>query len=299
MIEDVKSFERIIREIIKENCSFGNQLLYDICVDKKEQQWGNFGVLADKIWLIGRSYAASPERRYTYKSECKDKDRTNDNVGDGTGEYFESVAKYILNTAKNTPRTINILNNGYLFDFSNSDCETLFIGINSVLKFNKLIVNASANYDGIEFANKVNYRNQVSFCSKFLHFHFPETIFIIDSFSKKGASYLFSKGTRTSAVVKHSNGEVKISNAKKGEPKGAINLLLDYQAYVSNYKMFKKEFVKKLEELKLDSHGIEYAKHCLRAYKIACLFKMFSEDELPSCSYPRIVDTLLLKIQSI
>ena len=41
--------------------SFGNQILYDMC---KSGNMLNPEELADEIWLIGRSYAASPERRF-------------------------------------------------------------------------------------------------------------------------------------------------------------------------------------------------------------------------------------------
>ena len=297
MIQKTETFISIIKNIALEKCSFGNQLLYDMCVAKTEQQWDDNNILADKIWLIGRSYAASPERRYTYKSECSKEQKKNDNAGDGTGEYFKRIAENVLNNAANANNTIYILKNNYSFDFSARDCEMLFTGINGVLQFNKLIVSASKNYDGDEFANKVNYKNQISFCSKFLHFHFPDTIFIIDSFSKMGASYLFSKRTRTNAEIKWHNDRVRILN--EATPKGATNMLLEYQPYIANNKNFENAFTKKLKESKLDSHGIEYAEHCLRAYKTACLFKMYLGKNVPSCSYPRIVDTLLLKIKSI
>ena len=297
MIQKTETFISIIKNIALEKCSFGNQLLYDMCVEKTEQQWDDNNILADKIWLIGRSYAASPERRYTYKSECSNEEKKNDNAGDGTGEYFKRIAENILNNAVNANNTINILKNNYSFDFSARDCAILFSGINGVLQFNKLIVSASKYYDGDEFANKVNYKNQISFCSKFLHFHFPHTVFIIDSFSKMGASYLFSKGTRTNAEIKWQTERVSIFN--ESFPKGATSILLEYEPYIANNKNFEKEFTKKLKEAKLDSHGIEYAEHCLRAYKTACLFKMHLGKNVPSCSYPRIVDTLLLKIKSI
>ena len=297
MLHKTEKFVSIIKNIALEKCSFGNQLLYDMCVEKIGQQWDDYYILADKIWLIGRSYAASPERRYTYKSECSDEEKKNDNAGDGTGEYFKKIAENILKNVAKANNTITILENNYYFDFSDRDCEILFTGINGVLQFNKLIVSASKNYDGDDFTNKVNYKNQISFCSKFLHFHFPDTIFIIDSLSKMGASYMFSKGTRTNAEIKWQTDRVSILN--ESSPKGATNILFEYEPYIANNKNFEKEFTKKLKESKLDLHGIEYAQHCLRAYKTACLFKMYLGKNVPSCSYPRIVDTLLLKIKSI
>ena len=44
-----------INEIIVNEVSFGNELLYGMCADKEGQQWGNASRLADKLWLIGRA----------------------------------------------------------------------------------------------------------------------------------------------------------------------------------------------------------------------------------------------------
>ena len=41
--------------------SFGDKILYDMCQDKPTHKEKD--IVAGKIWLIGRSYSASPERR--------------------------------------------------------------------------------------------------------------------------------------------------------------------------------------------------------------------------------------------
>lgn len=77
--------------------SFGNQILYDMC-DPNKNPWGDAARLADKIWLIGRSYAASPERRYYRKKDKSgaDEGRTEPETrGDGTGKYFQETAEIL------------------------------------------------------------------------------------------------------------------------------------------------------------------------------------------------------------
>src|SRR5699024_7272696 len=71
-MDNIKSVENALSGLLlgfhihNQKNSFGNQILYDMC-DPNKNPWGDAARLADKIWLIGRSYAASPERRYYRK----------------------------------------------------------------------------------------------------------------------------------------------------------------------------------------------------------------------------------------
>ena len=52
------------------NSSFGNEMLYHMCSDENTDL-NNPGHLSDMMWLIGRAYAASPERRtYGYEKNA-------------------------------------------------------------------------------------------------------------------------------------------------------------------------------------------------------------------------------------
>lgn len=98
----IKQLADKINELIANEVSFGNKLLYAMCVDKEGQEWGNVSRLADKLWLIGRAYTASPERRFTTKEK-----QPNDYHGDGTGLFFEKVANNIIRAE--SYKNINIL----------------------------------------------------------------------------------------------------------------------------------------------------------------------------------------------
>lgn len=270
---------KIIDYIASEEYSFGNKLLYGICRDIDGQKWDDPKILADKIWLIGRSYAASPERRIS-------KDKV-EKTGDGTGDYFREVAKDIYNNYSVQNEIVNKLNGNYKFDFSDSDIDLLICTIKSVEKFNDAVKKANIKYDEY-LREESSYKNQISFCSKFLHFHFPDTIFIFDSFSQAAASYLLSRKMNfNEKVIRIQNEYVTISNDEIKEllkecTESSIDLKLD-----GDYK-----------QAELSEPIKEYANHCIRAYKIACIFKNCLGDKTNKTSYPRMVDTLLLNIKN-
>lgn len=271
---------KIIDSIASEEYSFGNKLLYDMCKDIDGQKWDDPKILADKIWLVGRSYAASPERRISKGDVPK--------VGDGTGEYFNEVAKDIHNNFIVQNEIINKLNGNYKFDFSDSDIALLIRTIKSVEKFNDAVKEANIKYDEYR-VEESNYKNQISFCSKFLHFHFPNTFFIFDSFSKTATSYLFPKRTPLNKKV------IKIQDEYVAISKDEIEELLKECAESITVSKFESDLYNQeafLGPIK------EYANHCVRAYKIACIFKKRLGDKSNKTSYPRMVDTLLLNIKN-
>lgn len=299
MIDNKEKFTEIVNAIANEKHSFGNQLLYDMCDPKKlGQEWDRPETLADKIWLIGRAYAASPERRYTFnndeKTESKESGQSkkikviNPKAGDGTGGFFNEIADYIIKKHKIFDQ-INLLEQSYNFDFSKNDHDILECCINKVSEFNDAVVKASKEYDE-EFATDMKYKNQISFCSKFLHFHFPNTVFIIDGFSKTGANLLVSKGSRTNATLKCGDGHVTIDN--KNKPKGILEFLSEND---SEYETF----CEQIKESNWETPQVkEYALHCLNAYKTAYIVKKILGDKTLETSYPRVVDTLFLKVKS-
>ena len=130
------SIDNELKNVILDNLanSFGNQTLYDMC---KSGSMLNPEELADEIWLIGRSYAASPERRF-YK-RCG-----NLTPGRGTGDYFNHIGSYLtsLPTFQNLVskiKTISPLN----FDCGTKDFSTLCRSVQCVEELNELIKAAS------------------------------------------------------------------------------------------------------------------------------------------------------------
>lgn len=87
--------EGIIEEFFKEDCDIGNKTLYELC--EKYPLYDNppcVDALSGQIWLIGRSYAASPERRH-YK--WTEEDNNPRQGGNGLDTFFKSLAQELLN----------------------------------------------------------------------------------------------------------------------------------------------------------------------------------------------------------
>lgn len=99
---------------------FGNDLLYSFCYDQRlrpqssQQQHANEksdvkadrpteqeAAFADQMWLIGRGYAASPQR-YSYKNKIKKP--SEDHLGaEGYESYFSDIARTLLRWQRKAP----------------------------------------------------------------------------------------------------------------------------------------------------------------------------------------------------
>jgi serine/threonine protein kinase len=122
--------------------SLGNSILYDLC--KRYPKHETEEQIIAKIWLIGRSYAASIERR-----KQKD-DKKNEDF------YVNDVALKILNS--NIDQWIK-------------ECLTKN-SIQVYLETHKRVTDLYYDISGLE---------KRSLASKYLHFHLPEKFFIYDS----------------------------------------------------------------------------------------------------------------------
>ncbi len=294
--------------------SFGNHILYNMCSDVKTDI-SNPDHLGDMIWLIGRAYAASPERRtYGYEKDKNGnlKKSTDDkwiplwkatNADDGKGGYFTKIAKYITESPKfNEFKKIvdNIKNATYIFDGSDNDIAMICNGIYAVYLYNQLIREASEDFDGLNdetnpnavIAKKANARckNQISFCSKFIHFCCPNIVFIIDQYSLDGGKKLIPQ-KRLSYKPKFE----KLSNTF--EELDFVNLLSEYKKKLVAVKRmladqknisFLAESIPKEDE-KISS----YIEHCVRAY---CISQYLHNQQIENVT-PRLIDDLFLRIK--
>ena len=255
--------------------SFGNQTLYDMC-DKGDLTKAS--ELADEIWLIGRSYAASPERRF--RNPPKGITR-----GRGTGDYFEHIAKYIVSH----PDYITIISKiksltPLKFDCSPSDFSNLCISVQCVEEFNELIKEASKDYDKT-YHKKLSfslttYVNQISFCSKFLHFQMPINFFIFDHFTAEGAKQLFSTPCR------------KKCNLDTEE----INSIIR-KAFSNKFK----NVFKNVTPCSITSNDIlDYKLHVQRSYALGVILKkiekQYSITKPPLVTYPRLTDIIFQQV---
>lgn len=124
----------------------GNEILYQLCKDHPGHKSPE--VITAKIWLIGRAYAASIERRKT-------KDEQNDN-------FYESRVIPIIQASSL---------DGHLKRISRFSRITRQ-NIPAILETHKYLTDIFSKISGIE---------KRSLSSKYLHFHFPELFFLYDS----------------------------------------------------------------------------------------------------------------------
>lgn len=202
-----------VTDLLTAGASFGNETLYGMCrnADLREPRH-----LADLIWIIGRAYAASPERRtYGFERDENGKILTNGSKrvhlakakssADGKGDYFFAIAEYITGHESFDKlfniiaeiRDLSLTFTSPIFTEAESgkvysdDIKLLAKGVAAVYLFNNLIRRASEDFDGVtprsaEWEKGARCKNQISFCSKFLHFHCRNTVYIIDQYSLIG-----------------------------------------------------------------------------------------------------------------
>lgn len=278
----IKQLADKINEIIVNEVSFGNELLYGMCADKEGQQWGNASRLADKLWLIGRAYTASPERRFTTKEK-----QPNDYHGDGTRLFFEKVASNIIRAEsyKNIISSVQRLKK-LQFDGTEKDFTQLYDGILCVKKFNTLLKVALQQFDTSRSANhkEEEYKNHISFCSKFLHFHAPHNIFILDYFTEEGAKTLVGPCRRQLWVLK----DIPLNTEVCKLFSEMFEKLLNYKPIdelASDIQVDKeKELVKR------------YYLHSMREYAIGCFIREHVKFN-PEVNMPRLVDSVCQQVR--
>lgn len=125
----------------------GNKILYQLCSshpkhDKDEE-------IIAKVWLIGRAYSVALERN-------KKKDReTNDTF------YIKDVVAV----------------------FRNSDLDDKIAELKSVDELNSDNIKKSLEIHAflVKCISSITEQSNRSFCSKYLHFHFPNLFYIYDS----------------------------------------------------------------------------------------------------------------------
>lgn len=179
--------EEIIKESFKADCDIGNKTLYALC--KKYPLYGNHSedALSGQIWLIGRSYAASPERRH-YKKDKKPIKPELHQSGNGLDTFFKSLAQELLNDSEFKEIIHFIKDNRkkhYYFKYSKKDIELLLQVGNIVNSFNDVLKKAIKRVDNEELKNypDAEINDFPSFSSKYMHFQLKNIVFIKDSIS--------------------------------------------------------------------------------------------------------------------
>lgn len=140
--------------------TLGNSVLYKLCEDHPRHT--NEEDIVSKIWLIGRTYAASIERRKNTNQDSIPNDEFYKNI----------VANKILRA--NVDEYLNKLPKG-------NNKNTNLDNLEDIL---------SAHYKITQLFYEITELKKRSLASKYLHFHFPNLFFIYDSRAKNALSKL-------------------------------------------------------------------------------------------------------------
>lgn len=190
--------EEMIKESFKADCDIGNKTLYALC--EKYPLYDNPGedALSGQIWLIGRAYAASPERRhYKWLGKTK-KDNNPGQGGNGLDIFFKSLAQELLNDPE-FEKIVDFIKvnreRHYDFDYSEKDIGLLLQVGDIVNSFNNVLKESIKRVDKnfMKAHPDAEINNFISFSSKYMHFQLRNVVFIKDSIS---AAHLSKMGIK-------------------------------------------------------------------------------------------------------
>lgn len=273
------AMEKKINDYFEEICktqtvySYGDKYLYRMSKDALENI--ETKKIASMIWLIGRSYAASPERIKGIKNEENYKPDI----------IFEKLANKMVEILESTK---DKLDKEYNYDCSKEDIDLLKESIQIVININSCRFLNDSNI--LNEKNDVN--NMISFSSKILHFCLPKTVFIIDQYSRIGTKRLFDLiRNKTKEINVNDELKIKIENLRVFDKKKYSDIVDKLKVKLG------------IEDVKKNEAIIEYIKHVSGCYVIAkyCKENGFSgikidDDNESICSTPRLVDSILLNI---
>lgn len=245
------------------------------------------------IWLIGRSYSASPERRNNATS-----------TDDGLGNFFFDLANHIMSNSKYKDfleKLKSLTNQPYQYNYTDEDITILFNSVKCVKLFNEIIIEGIQKIDSTDTDQKSENKNSssrdnLSFCSKFLHFYNPHIFFIKDTFSFDGAISLFTGNKKN--ITFNNCKDLNECTLKKIFSNVSLNYAeIDQKAeYFDLY--CKKSLSKTENSIRL------YLQHVLRAYAVARLLNHNKRnccqqvcDNATSQYMPRLVDSILMRIK--
>lgn len=155
ILELLKSFHREKSDI----WYYGNSVLYRMCEEKPLHNDKN--IVASKVWLIGRSYAAAIERTKS-------------------GEKLEIIIdKFwdVLNSeSESIDKTLRAINSITIEEIGNN--------VQTILDAHKQVM---------DIMQKATTMDKRSLTSKYLHFHCPNAFFIYDSRARRTINKLVKK----------------------------------------------------------------------------------------------------------
>lgn len=333
---NIIQFNEELNNINKNSWGYGNEILY--CMAKDPNDLKDKDKLAGAIWLIGRAYAASPQRRSygTMEDNLLGYIKTDGKLAskcpiwpvrtqnDGREGFFDEIAANIIANLdfKGWMSSHSRFSEPYKYDCLATDIDKLTKSIIAVLQFNILLSKALEKFDEVPQKNifgkyRVFCSNHISFSSKFLHFYFPHTVFIIDNFARDGGTLLFGgycKEKHRGLYDPHNSTANPFEEAIHKEfKKTDVSTLYQKIAQKASVKEIIKEYeTRKRQDSTAtgdNSTVKDYIEHCIRSYLLGCYIADKTKANItPSdqirynkpysiAPMPRLTDAILLNIK--
>lgn len=142
--------QKINEALNKKQWDLGNYVLYKLCRDYPKHNIDS--EIIAKVWLIGRSYSASIERRRNKTNKRRD--------------FYEDDVVQIFQKSSLDKHLEKI----------NNEKQITLENIGKILQTHNYLMKR---------IRKITDQNKRSFCSKYLHFHMPELFIMYDSRTNK------------------------------------------------------------------------------------------------------------------
>lgn len=291
-------FLKAVQNLNENSYFYGNEVLYKLAAQSDLQ---NRDELCGMMWLIGRSYAASPQRRsYGTNKETNWPVRTSN---DGRDEFFASIAEKMLEDRDFITESITPLQ----FAGFDQEEDLLLTVIKAVLRLDLVLSKAIQEFDGAP--ENITCNGHISFCSKFLHFYFPHSVFIIDTFAQNGATKLYNRGA--GAYICDPENEATYCALKMQEDSAdhfECDVFDRFSKKDINAAVQKIEQCDEMKEVLQDyesrnQDARHYIVHCVRSYHLGCVLKKNNiepSEKLAGAEFrsmPRLIDTVFLNIK--
>ncbi len=316
-------FKKELGEINNKSWGFGNEILYLMAKEPKDLL--DKEKLAGSIWLIGRAYAASPQRR-SYGTTENNEGYININgetpknrpiwpvrtQNDGREGFFDEIASKMISLISEEQPLISDQST-YKYDKSIEDYKKLTESIIAVLKYNLILSQALEAFDKVPEKTKLYCTNHISFSSKFLHFYFPNRVFIIDNFAREGGKLLFNGKGKKRALYNPPSDTSDVFDDEiydKFEKKqltdiyNGISNNAEIQTIIEEYNKRARDTTNTSND---NSTIKDYIEHTIRSYLLGCFLKEAKitpinlvryNQQVQIMSMPRLTDAIFLNIKA-
>ncbi len=326
-------YRKTVNEVASRNtalCDITNKILYALCnhallpteivpLQKGRADAFDPEYVEAQLLLISKSYSASFDR-CNYKGDglgdFKEYKKQTGAVGTGTGVFFHELAQRLTGQYRSDYQAvIQRLNGVGTYDFSQTvngisgnDFHTLKNVILAVLDFDELIRKCIREYDNAVLKDYIAEQGKKgcsvqnieptrhdSACSKYLHFHFPSLVFILDFYAERHLDFHQKKDVNQTQIPMGT----KPRRASSKDKTAVITFCYDDTFLYTDIPRSEEDALicKMKQEKELSGRNERYLEFACRAYLVAK--EMYGYCTNPTFfvqNAPRIVDTLQAKV---